>query len=147
MGAFRGYSGTGWAIVSHYPESQFAFAAAINTNFYPEEARTLRHKIMPVLLNIDWPEMDTSSIADIEIYPGKYAAVNRFRETNPSIRILSEENGMLVWDDPNTAIPGAWIFPLDDHTFTWEAYPFDEFKFHLADGKVITCSEYNDGFL
>ena len=141
-----GYAGTGWAMLAHYPDSDFTFAAAINTSFSPEEAWLLRHKIMPEVLNIDWPEMDTSTIKNIDIYPGEYVAMDRWGNKIPSKRILSIEEGKLIWDNPQTLTPGARLFPIGMHSFTWKAYPFDEFKFHVLDGKVVACSEYIDGF-
>lgn len=141
-----GYSGTGWAIVAHYQPSGFTFAAAINTSFSPEDAWMLRHKIMPVVLNLDIPVMDTAAIANIDLYTGKYVAINRWNDGNASVRIVTNENGKLVWDNPVTERPGIPLYPIADHTFSWEPFPYDEFKFHIENGKVIACSEYIDGF-
>ncbi len=141
-----GYKGTGWAILAHYPESGYTFATAMNTNYSPEEAWTIRHKIMPLLLGIPIPEMDTSGIEHIELYPGEYATINRWGYATQSVRVVSVQDKRLIWDNPETDIPGAQLFPIGTHRFTWKMYPFDEFKFHLVNDKVAACSEYIDGF-
>ncbi|MEO9869174.1 serine hydrolase domain-containing protein [Ekhidna sp.] len=141
-----GYKGTGWAIVSHYPESGFTFAAVINTNYSPEEAWTIRHLIMPIVLGIDRPVYQKQTIENPEKYIGKYTAINRWGKQQPSVRTISFENGELVRDDPHTEHPGSTLYPIGENQFSWNPYPFDEFKFHVVNGEVVAVSEYMDGF-
>ena len=147
FGHSGGYKGTGWAMLSHYPESGYTFAAAINTNYSPEEVWTLRHLIMPIVLDIEPPKLDsTKEVNNIENYIGRYSAFNRWGYEDPSIRIASVKEGKLFWDNPNTETPGAQLYQLSDSTFTFEPYPYDIFKFHTINGKVVACSQYADGF-
>ncbi|MGB5817904.1 MAG: serine hydrolase domain-containing protein [Saonia sp.] len=140
-----GYKGTGWANLTHYVESGYTFAAAMNTNYSPEEIWTLRHLVMPVILNIEPPRMETAPIKNIEKYIGEYSAINRWGEEPPAKRIVSAKGDSLFWDNPATEKPGAQLFQVVNNTFSWKAYPFDAFKFHEVDGKVVACSEYLDG--
>lgn len=141
-----GYKGTGWSMLSHYPESGFTFAAAMNTNFSPEEIWMLRHLIMPIVLNVKPPKIQARSLGNIESYVGEYASLNRWNATSPpSTRVVTDKNGQLLWDNPETATPGTILYPLDKDVFTWEAYPFDTFKFHMVDGKAAAVSQYLDG--
>ncbi len=141
-----GYKGTGWAILAIYPDTGYAFAAAINTSYSPEEAWMLRHHIMPILLNIAPPAMKSASIKEIEKYTGKYSAFNRWGNDKPSVRIIFEKEGNLFYDNPDTDTPGAQLFQLNDSTFSWKLYPFDEFRFHNVNGEIVACSHYYDGF-
>ncbi|CAN0585927.1 unnamed protein product, partial [Ectocarpus sp. 12 AP-2014] len=84
-----GYKGTGWANLTHYVESGYTFAAAMNTNYSPEEIWTLRHLVMPVILNIEPSKMETAPIKDIEKYIGEYFAIDRWGEEPPAKRIVS----------------------------------------------------------
>jgi CubicO group peptidase (beta-lactamase class C family) len=140
-----GYQGTGWAMVSHYPESGFTFTAAINTSFSPDEAWMLRHKIMPILLDLKPLKPDTSILLDLDLYVGDYQSINRWAEAKPSVRSIKNRDGKLIRDNPATEAPGTALFPIGNHSFSWEPFPYDEFKFHLVDGKIIACSEYIDG--
>lgn len=142
-----GYKGTGWAMLAQYPESGFTFAAANNTNFSPEEIWMLRHYIMPIVLNIKTPVMEAKPIENIELYLGEYVSVNRWNaNAPPSKRVISQKGGQLIRDNPATETPGTQLYPLQKHSFTWKPYPYDEFKFHVVNGKVVAVSEYNDGF-
>lgn len=140
-----GYKGIGWAMLAHYPASGFTFAAAMNTSYSPEEVWNLRHLIMPIVLNIETPKMEPSPVKNIDSFTGEYAAMNRWGQEKPSIRIATAQEGNLFWDNPDTPTPGAQLYPTGENTFSWEAYPFDEFKFHVANGKIVACSEYYDG--
>ena len=146
FGHSGGYKGTGWAMLSHYPESGYTFAATINTNYSPEEVWTLRHLIMPIVLEIKPPILDSAKVHNIEKYVGKYSAFNRWGYGNPSVRIVSEKEGRLFWDNPDTKTPAAQLYPLSDSTFTFEPYPYDIFRFHHVNGEVVACSQYADGF-
>ena len=146
FGHSGGYKGTGWAMLAHYPESGFTFAALFNTNYSPEEAWMLRHFIMPIVLNIDPLEMDPSGYKDLELFTGEYASFNRWGNAKPSVRVIYEEEGKLYRDNPDTKTPGSQIYPIGNNSFSWKPYPYDEFKFHVVEGKVIACSEYIDGF-
>ena len=140
-----GYKGTGWAMLSNYPESNITFAAAMNTNFSPEEVWTMRHDLIPVVMNIVKPEYFNSEITNGEKYLGEYASINRWGGTVGSRRIVSMENNGLLWDNPATETPGAQLYPIGKDSFSWNSFPFDVFKFHVVDGEVIGCSEYWDG--
>ena len=146
FGHSGGYKGTGWAMLAHYPESGFTFATLFNTNYSPEEAWMLRHFIIPVVLNIDPPKMDSSAMKNFDLYTGEYASFNRWGNAKPSVRVVFEEEGKLFWDNPDTKTPGSQIFPIGNNSFSWKPYPYDEFKFHVVDGKVVACSQYADGF-
>ncbi len=141
-----GYKGTGWAIVSRNPESDITFAAAMNTNFSPEEVWTIRHEILPLVLEISKPEHTGGSLEDGNLYVGEYASINRWGDSVASRRIVAFENGKLTWDNPDTETPGAQLFPVSEHTFSFNPYPFDRFLFHVVDDRVVACSQYADGF-
>lgn len=140
-----GYMGTGWALLAHYPETGVTFAAAMNTNYSPEEMWALRHLIMPVVLEVEPPTMETKTIKDIQKYIGVYQKANRWGEAMASSRVVSVQGDSLVWDNPETDHPGSQLVWLNTNTFTWKPYPFDEFKFHEVDGKIVACSQYYDG--
>ncbi len=141
-----GYKGTGWAMLAHYPESGFTFAALFNTNYSSEEAWMLRHHIMPIVLNIEPLPTDSSAMKNFDLYTGEYASFNRWGNAKPSVRVIYEEEGKLYRDNPDTKTPGSQIYPIGTNSFSWKPYPYDEFKFHVVDGKVVACSEYIDGF-
>ena len=140
-----GYKGTGWAMLTHYPESGYTFAAAQNTNYSPEEIWLLRHLVMPEVLGISPYPMKVKTIENIEMYSGEYLSINRWGTAPPSVRVVSEKDGRLYWDNPDTETPGAELFLIGEHTFTFKAFPYDEFKFHVLDGQVVGCSVYYDG--
>ena len=122
FGHSGGYKGTGWAMLSMYPETGYTFAAMNNTNFSPEEVWMLRHYIMPIVLNIEPPDMETKSIENIESYLGEYTSLNRWNaNVPPSTRVISQKDGQLIWDNPKTERPGAQLYHLDDLTFTWKS--------------------------
>ena len=146
FGHSGGYKGTGWAMLSHYPESGYTFAAMINTNYSPEEVWMLRHLIMPIVLDVSPPLLDSAKVNNIDKIVGTYSAFNRWGYDNPSVRIASEENGRLFWDNPDTETPAVQLHPLNDSTFTFAPYPYDIFRFHQVDGQVVACSQYADGF-
>ena len=89
FGHSGGYKGTGWAILTHYPDTGYTFAAAMNTNYSPEEIWTLRSLIMPFILNIDSPIMETAIIPNVEKYIGEYQTIDRWGEKEPELRIVS----------------------------------------------------------
>ena len=145
FGHSGGYSGTGWAILAHYPESEFIFAAAMNTSYSPDEVWTLRHFVMPIVLNLPIPNHKDQSIEHPEIYLGEYGAINRWGGTQVSKRVVTTVDNGLFWDNPDTDTPGEALYPTGRHRFSWNTFPFDEFKFHLIDGEVKAASEYYDG--
>ncbi|GEM_PF-1555115 len=140
-----GYQGIGWALLAHYPETDYTFAAAMNTSYSPEDAWHLRHNIMPIVFNLDVPNYKSQSIQNGDKYVGEYSSINRWGDGKPSVRMVTFEDGNLFWDNPDTETPGAQFFPIDENVFSWKAYPFDQFKFHEVDGKIVACSEYYDG--
>lgn len=140
-----GYKGTGWALLAHYPESGITFAAAMNTNYSPEEMWMLRHLIMPVVLQIDRPSYEARAVDRPERFAGEYAAIDRWGGKEPSTRVATAQEGGLFWDNPDTDTPPAPLFQTGENTFSWQAFPFDEFRFHEVDGKIVACSEYYDG--
>lgn len=147
FGHSGGYHGTGWAMLAHYPDTGFTFAAAMNTNYSPQEIWSLRHHIMPIVLDLSPPELDsTATVANADGFTGTFAAMDRWTSGNASVRTVTADNGKLIWDNPETPAPGAQLFQLNDSTFTWAPYPYDLFIFHEVDGKVRAVSEYADGF-
>lgn len=145
FGHSGGYKGTGWAILAHYPASGFTFAAAINTNYSPEEAWTLRHLIMPIVFGLSKPEYEEYENTKLERYAGEYQAYNRWGNGSPSTRLATIIDDQLVWDNPATTTPGTQLYPINDSIFSWKPYPFDHFRFHEVDGQIVGCSEYYDG--
>ena len=119
----------------------------MNTSYSPEEVWSLRHEVMPIVLNIRPPEVDSAAtIENAERFVGSYAAINRWGTGAPSARTVTAEAGKLIWDNPVTEAPGARLFQLNDSTFTWTPYPYDMFIFHKVGGKITAVSEYADGF-
>lgn len=145
LGHSGGYKGTGWAILTHYPESGYTFAAAMNTNYSPEEIWTLRSLIMPHVLKMEPPAMETAPIPNVWKYTGEYRTIDRWGEKEPDLRIVSTRGDSLIWDNPATARVGAELFQMEHNTFRWKAYPYDEFKFHEVNGRIVACSQYLDG--
>lgn len=146
FGHSGGYKGTTWAMVMHYPESGFTFAAAMNTNYSPDEIMDLRHMIMPVVLNAEPPTLDDDArVVHIEKYVGQYSAFNRWGTGNPPTRVASSKDGKLFWQNPFSDNPARPLFQINDSIFTWAAYPYDQLRFHHVDGEVVACSEYYDG--
>lgn len=145
FGHSGGYKGTGWAMLFHYPESGFTFAAAMNTNYSPEEIWNLRHLIMPVVLNFSPPVLSDTQTRDFVGFAGTYSTFNRWGDSKPDVRKVIAKDGKLYWDNPDTKEPGTQIFQINDSVFTWKQFPYDNFRFHFLDGKVIACSEYYDG--
>lgn len=145
FGHSGGYKGTGWAMLSLYPESGYAFAAAINTNFSPEEVWNLRHFIMPVVLNVKPPEMEEKPVNNIKKFTGIYSAFNRWGNEKPDQRSFYVENGNLFYDNPDTKAPGIQLYPVNDSVFAMKVYPFDEIRFQHANGKVAAYTHYYDG--
>ena len=146
FGHSGGYQGIGWAMVAHYPESGFTFAGAMNTSYSPQEIWGLRSQVMPIVLELSPPEAMALSLEEMKKYVGEYQAINRWGYEKPSTRIVYEKNGKLYRDDPDTETLGSEIYQIRKNVFSYKPYPYDEFKFHEIDGKIVACSEYYDGF-
>ncbi len=146
FGHSGGYKGTGWAMLAHYPKTGFTFAAVINTNYSPEEVWMLRHRIMPIVLNESPPALVKHPVAHIEKFVGTYVSMDRWGNATPNTRIITQSNGQLFYDNPNTETPGAALFQIEPFVFSWQAYPYDRFLFHEKEGEIIAVSTYADGF-
>ncbi|MCK7591409.1 beta-lactamase family protein [Subsaxibacter sp. CAU 1640] len=141
-----GYKGIGWAIVAHYPDSGYTFAAAMNTNYSPDEVWLLRHYIMPIVLGIEPPDFnETNQVANANRYVGTYSDINRWGAGEGSVRIVTTSDGQLFWDNPKTETPGARLYQKNDSIFNWKPFPYDSYRFHFVNDSVVACSEYYDG--
>ncbi|MCB0683648.1 MAG: hypothetical protein KDC32_22520, partial [Saprospiraceae bacterium] len=94
---------------------------------------------------IDRPSYEARAVDRPERFAGEYAAIDRWGGKEPSTRVATAQEGGLFWDNPDTDTPPAPLFQTGENTFSWQAFPFDEFRFHEVDGKIVACSEYYDG--
>jgi hypothetical protein len=133
-----GGSGSTWATIFHYPDTELSVATLVNTVGARPDAWVLQGRVARAATGPPAASDSTGSVS-LETYVGRYEGGrgNRIFE-------VSAEGARLLIRELGVERPPTELAPLGGDAFEFVDTPTDRAVFHVSDGRALGYSIYFD---